>query len=146
MKLISAVAAFLIGLGAPGWIDSAAVIDGVSNADAMAIQAAVRSQIDALSDNDAVGAFQFTTLDRRTEIGSPDKFLSLIKKHYQPLYQHQLVLYSRPEVVNGETFQAVRLTDRNGHVWLAVFRMEPEPGGLWKIDSCYLLETKKISI
>lgn len=146
MKLISAIAAFLIGLGAPGLIDNAALVDGVRNVDAIAIQAAVRSQIDALSENDAAGAFRFATLDSQARIGSPENFLKLIKKHYQPLHQHQLVLYARPQVVGGETFEAVRVTDRNSHVWLAVFRMEPAPGGLWKIDACYLLATKKISI
>jgi hypothetical protein len=146
MKLILAATTLLGGLAVPAWIDNAAVIDGISDGDAKAIQVAVRSQIEALSVNDAVGAFQLATLDRQSRIGSPDKFLSLIKKHYQPLHQHLLVLYSRPAVVKGETFQAVRVTDKSSHVWLAVFQMQAEQGGRWKIDACYLLETKKVSV
>ena len=107
---------------------------------------AVETQLDAFAEDDAVGAFELATSDTQTKIGSPDNFLHLVKKHYNPIYRHQIVIFSSPEVIEGETIQLVRVTDRDSHVWLAIYRMQRETDGSWKIDGCQLLETTSISI
>jgi hypothetical protein len=122
------------------------VEDGVSPADAVAIHAVVQTQLDAFADDDAVAAFELATADTQTKVGSADNFLHMVKKHYNPIYRHQTVIFSHPEVIEGETIQLVRLTDRDSHVWLAIFRMQREMDGTWKIDNCHLLETTSISI
>lgn len=147
MKRILAMAGLIAGLTAPGWVGGAAVTDEeISAADAQAIHVAVQAQLDAFAEDDAVGAFQLATTDTQTRIGTPDRFLNLVKKHYNPIYRHQLALFSDPEVIGGETIQVVRLTDRDSRVWLAVYRMQWETDGAWKIDGCQLLETTSTAI
>ncbi|CAN5318585.1 hypothetical protein BH11PSE11_BH11PSE11_36840 [soil metagenome] len=146
MKALLAGAAILACLGSPVLMERAEIVNGISKFDATEIQVAVKAQIDALAVEDADGAFRMATLDRQASIGSSEKFLKLIKKHYLPLHQHVYAHYALPKVVNGETFQAVRLTDRDSHVWLAVFKMAPGRDARWKIDGCYLLETKGVAI
>jgi hypothetical protein len=40
----------------------------------------------------------------------------------------------------------VDLIDENSRVWIAVYRMERDTDGVWKIDGCQLHETGGISI
>lgn len=147
MKRMLAVACLIVGLASPGWGGGAAVADdGISAADALAIHVAVQSQLDAFAQDDAAGAFELATADTQTRIGSPDRFLLLVKTHYNPIYRNRSALFSNPELIAGETIQVVRLTDGDNKVWLAVYRMQWEPNGAWKIDGCQLLETTSIAI
>lgn len=145
MKRLLAIAGLLGVLIAPCWCNAEA-IGNITTADAIAIHEAVQSQLDALENDDAAGAFELATPEKRMLIGSPDNFLRLIKEQYNPIYRHQQVIFSRPEVVNGDAIQVVRVTDSESHVWLAIFWMQQEEDNNWKIDGCQLLETTSISI
>lgn len=145
MKRLLAAAALLAGLAGPWWT-SAAAIDGITTADAIAIHEVVQSQLEAFSNDDAAGAFELATPEKRMLIGSPDNFLRLIKEEYNPIYRYQRVIFSTPQVVDGDAIQIVRVTDGNSRVWLAIFWMQQEEDSSWKIDGCHLLETTSISI
>jgi len=145
MKRLLAKTSLLMVLGAAWW-NTAAAIDDITTADAIAIHEAVQSQLEALSNDDAAGAFDQATPEKRMLIGSPDNFLRLIKEEYNPIYRYQRVLFSRPEVVNGDAIQVVRVTDGYSRVWVAVFWMQQGEDSSWKIDGCQLLETTAVSI
>lgn len=145
MKRFLATASLLVGLCAPWW-NSAAALDGITTADAIAIHEVVQSQLDALAKDDAASAFELATPEKRMQIGSADNFLRLIKEQYNPIYRYQRVMFSRPEVVDGDAIQIVRVTDGASKVWLAIFWMQQEEDSSWKIDGCQLLETTSISI
>jgi len=145
MKRFLVTASLLVGLGAPWWSNAAAIND-ITTADAIAIHEAVQSQLDALSNDDAASAFELATPEKRMLIGSPDNFLRLIKEEYNPIYRYQRVMFSRPEVVNGDAIQIVRVTDGSSKVWLAVFWMQQGDDSAWRIDGCQLLETTSVSI
>lgn len=144
MKRLLAVASLLAGLSLPCW--SAESIGNITTADAIAIQEAVQSQLDALANDDAAGAFELASSEKRLLIGSPDKFLRLIKEEYNPIYHYQRAIFSRPEVIEGDAIQVVRVTDTTSHVWVAIFSMQQEENSSWKIDGCQLLETTSVSI
>lgn len=143
MKRWLVTAGLLMALCGP-WT-TAAAIDAITTADAIAIHEAVRTQVEALSKDDASGAFELTTQEKRILIGSPDNFLRMMKEEYTPIYQHRSLIFSSPEVVDGDAVQVVRVTDGAGKVWLAVFWMLQEEDGSWKIDGCHLLGTNTIS-
>lgn len=145
MKRFLATASLLFGLCAPWW-SSAWAIDDITTADAIAIHEVVQNQLEALSNDDADSAFQLATPEKRMLIGSPDNFLRLIKEEYNPIYRYQRVIFSRPEVINGDAIQIVRVTDGNSRVWLAVFWMQQGEDSNWRIDGCQLLETTSVSI
>lgn len=145
MKRLLAMAGLLFGLCAPWW-SSAWAIDDITTADAIAIHEVVQTQLEALSNDDAVSAFELATPEKRMLIGSPDNFLRLIKEEYNPIYRYQRVIFSRPEVINGDAIQIVRVTDGNSRVWLAIFWMQQGDDSAWRIDGCHLLETTSVSI
>lgn len=145
MKRLLTAASLVVGLVAP-WGNNAAAIDDITTADVIAIHEVVESQLEALSNDDAAGAFELATPEKRLLIGSPDNFLRLIKEEYDPIYRYQRVLFSRPEVVNGDAIQIVRVTDSYSRVWVAVFWMQQGEDSSWKIDGCQLLETTTVSV
>jgi hypothetical protein len=120
--------------------------DELSVGDLDAIQKTVRQQIDALSNDDAAGAFALTARDMRDKLGDADNFLQIIKHEYDPVYRHQVALYSPPQVVDGNIYQVVRLTDMDNHVWIAIYLMGRDEGGEWKVQGCQLLETSTVSV
>lgn len=145
MKRLLATATLLFGLAGPWWT-SAFALGAITTADAIAIHEAVQSQLEALANDDADGAFRQATLQKRRLFGSPDNFLRLIKEEYTPIYRSQGVIFSAPEVIHGKAAQIVRVTDGSSKVWVAVFWMVQEEDSSWKIDGCQLLETTSVSI
>lgn len=145
MKRLLSTAGLLFGLCAPWW-SSAWAIGDITTADAIAIHEVVQTQLEALSNDDADSAFELATPEKRMLIGSPDNFLRLIKEEYNPIYRYQRVIFSRPEVINGDAIQIVRVTDGNSRVWLAIFWMQQGEDSAWRIDGCQLLETTSVSI
>jgi hypothetical protein len=139
------IMSLLLGLGMPCWTNGvmAASIDDV---DAKAIQTVVQSQLNAFAEDDAARAFALATAETRSLIGSADDFLRMIKEEYEPIYRHRRAIYSDPEVIDGNTIQMVRVTDRDNHVWVAIFKMQREADGNWKIDGCQLLQTTSVSV
>lgn len=145
MKQMLVKAGLLVALSLPWW-NSAQAIDDITTADAIAIHEVVQSQLEALSNDDAASAFELATPEKRMLIGSPDNFLRLIKEEYNPIYRYQRVIFSRPEVVDGDAVQLVRVTDGYSRVWLAVFWVLQGEDGVWRIDGCQLLETSSVSV
>ena len=145
MRQMLAKASLIIALAFPWW-SSAEAIDDITTADAIAIHQVVQSQLEALSNDDAASAFELATPEKRMLIGSPDNFLRLIKEEYNPIYRYQRVIFSRPEVVDGDAIQMVRVTDGYSRVWVAIFWMLEGDDGNWRIDGCQLLETTSVSV
>lgn len=145
MKRLLATTSIIVALGAPWW-STAAAIDAITTADAIAIHETVQSQLEALSNDDAASAFELATHEKRMLIGTPDNFLRLIKEEYDPIYRYQRVIFSQPEVINGDAVQVVRVTDGYSRVWVAVFWMQQDAESQWKIDGCQLIETTATSI
>lgn len=145
MKRVLVMASLLFSLAGSGWA-SPAVTEGISPADEAAIHDVVQSQLEALSNDDAAGAFALATSEKRMLIGSADNFLQLIKDEYNPIYRYQQVIFSRPESVDGDAIQVVSVTDSTSHVWLAVFWVQRDKDKRWKIDGCELLPTATLAV
>lgn len=123
-----------------------AASEGMHPADARAIRIVIQSQLDAFEEDNAVKAFDLAAASTRVELGDPDNFLRMIKEKYPPVYRHRLAIFSAPEMIDGYALQIVRLTDRDNLVWLAVYRMQREMDGNWKIEGFKLLGTTSISV
>lgn len=143
-RRIFAMLVLFAGLALP-W-GMAAAGSGISKEDRIAITSVVQLQLQALADDDADTAFALATADTRTKLGNSATFLQIIKQKFGPIYRHQRAIFSQPEVIGGHTLQAVRLTDGDSSVWLAIYLMQREADGKWKIADCKLLETTSISI
>ena len=143
MKRLALIVAMFVMLG--GW-SVCVIAEKLHESEMVEIRSAVQSQIEALTNDDAVKAFDLTTEDARNRLGSPDNFLRMIKEKYDPVYRHRMALYSSPQIVLGKVYQAVRLTDLDSHVWVAIYLMHKDEEGTWKIDGCQLVQTMTIAV
>ena len=46
--------------------------------------------------------------------------------------------FEKFEVIDDEVFQPVRLTDAQGQAWIALYAMEHQPDGSWRINGVQL--------
>lgn len=146
MKRLWEVAVLLFALGMSWQACAKEPINAITTADAVAIHEVVSSQLNALAADDAEGAFELATPARRMQIGTADNFLQMIKEQYNPIYRNMRIIFLAPAVVDGDAIQVVHITDRESHVWVAIFWMQQREDSKWRIDGCHLLETTTISI
>lgn len=117
----------------------------LTKGDIQAIKATVQRQFDAFARDDAAAAFALASTGIRTQFGTADKFMSVVKEQFRPVYRHRIAVFTDTERVGGAVLQTVRLTDSDDRVWVAVYRLVREADGRWHILGCQLLETKSVS-
>ncbi len=66
----------------------------------------------------------------------------MVKKGYPPVYRRQSHSFGRVgNEMGGAPTQHVTIVDLNGKAWTALYAMERQPDGSWKIIGCQLVET-----
>jgi hypothetical protein len=128
-------AALLLLLAAPAHAE-----DGVSRTDQNAIQGVIASQMDAFRHDDGTKAFSFATPQLQTMFGSPASFMGLVRRAYQPVYRPRSYHFGDAHTEGDAVIQEVALIGPDGLPHLALYTMEHEPDGNWKIAACQLLE------
>ena len=111
---------------------------GVGSADAKAIRAVIEAQLDAFAKDDADKAFSYAAPPIQSMFGNPETFLRMVKTGYPAVYRPASVIFLKPEVIDGETLQLVQLSDQEGAVWTAAYRMQRQKNQLWRINGCAL--------
>ncbi|MGV3741660.1 MAG: DUF4864 domain-containing protein [Burkholderiaceae bacterium] len=116
-----------------------------STAQAQAITQVVRLQLAAFAEDDAEKAFSLATAETQSLAGTPTELLRVIKRRFAPVYRHRQALFSEPEIIGTHGLQVVQLIDHENLVWIAIYQVEREADGTWKVDGCQLFETKDFS-
>ncbi len=120
------------------------------SSDDKAIRAAISQQVAALQNNDSAVAFGFAAPDLQTRFGNPERFMTMIKAHYQPVYQAQKIDFNgraRPINGNSETrLQLIHLVDTRGSSYTARYVVQKQPDGAWKIAGCQLHPSNLVDI
>jgi len=110
----------------------------LSDADARAVREVIEAQLDAFLHADAPRAFSYATAGIRETFRTPENFLHMVRTSYAVVYRPKTVQFDPPDVVDDEVFQPVRLTDDDGRAWLALYPMQRQPDGSWRINGCRL--------
>ncbi len=140
------VLGFALQMGLDGTLASpASHAAGVGSAESKAIQAVVQRQLDAFDRDDAAAAFAQASRAARDRFGTPERFMEMVKAQYQAVYRRRSVIFTDIERIDGLTIQSVRVTDADDRVWVALYQMQQEADGQWRIFGCQLLETKSVS-
>jgi hypothetical protein len=104
--------------------------------DAKAIRAVVEAQLAAFAADDAKGAFSYAAPSIREMFGTPDRFMAMVRAGYPVVYRAASVIFLNPLRSQGQLFQGVQLTDADGSLWLATYRLERQPDNSWRISGC----------
>ena len=132
---LAALAGFMAPLTAAHAADAAEVSQG----DARGARAVILAQFDAFSADDAKRAFSYATPKLREMFGTADRFIEVVRAAYPAVYRHETVAFLKPELAAGALVQGVHLTDAEGVLWLALYRLERQRDKSWRISACQLV-------
>lgn len=120
----------------------AASAAGVSPEQASQARALIQAQLDAFAADDAARAFVLSTEALRKRLGSPDRFMSMIRRRYPVVYRPATVAFMQPRWDAGRLIQGVQMTDAQGTGWLATYRLERQGQGPWLIAACEVVPSE----
>jgi len=102
------------------------------------IRDVVTSQRQALVAGDGERAFAFATPALRRQYGSAEAFMRMVRSGYQALVDARYVELLEGAVIEGSTIQPLRLVMADGAVLVALYTMERQRDGGWRIAGCVI--------
>ncbi|MEA2917213.1 MAG: hypothetical protein QOJ15_9294 [Bradyrhizobium sp.] len=130
MRILIPLAAFLISLASP-----AHAADDVA-----AAQGVIRSQVDAFSHDDAAAAYSYAAPAIHELFPLADIFMFMVQHSYAPAYRHKSFEFGEARVSDGRVAQRAHIIDDDGESWEALYTLEQQPDGSFKIIGCALLK------
>ena len=119
---------------------SVSLAGAVEEADRSAIRGVIESQIEAFKRDDAAGAFAMAAPNIKQRFGTQERFLSMVREAYKPVHRPQTYAMGDVEETSIGLTQYVQIQDAEGVDWTAVYTVERQPDGSWKITGCSLLK------
>jgi ketosteroid isomerase-like protein len=106
--------------------------------DQAAIKQAIEGQLDAFRRGDAQTAYSYAAPGIQQRFPDSDTFMKMVISGYNVLRQPTQVEFQDLHSHFGAWLQIVRLTDLDGVVFQAMYQMERQESGEWKIGGCVL--------
>ena len=101
-------------------------------------QTVIRSQEEAFSRDDAAAAYTFAASGIKSMFQTPDVFMAMVRNGYAPVYRHRSFEFGEAATYEGKLYQQVHIIDANGDAWEALYTLEPQEDGTFKISGCVL--------
>ncbi|WP_262049057.1 DUF4864 domain-containing protein [Bradyrhizobium sp. Bra78] len=108
--------------------------------DVTAAQGVIRAQEQAFTHDDAAGAYSHAAPAIREIFPAPDIFMSMVQNGYPPVYRHKSFEFGESKTEGNRVAQRVHIVDANGEAWEALYTLELQPDGSYKITGCSLLK------
>jgi hypothetical protein len=103
-----------------------------------AIRQVIETQRAALKRDDAQAAFAFAAQALREQFGTPERFMRMVRAGYQPLLDARYAEFLEGAVIDGTPVQPLRLVQPDNSVLVALYQMQKEADGRWRIAGCML--------
>ncbi|WP_428390854.1 DUF4864 domain-containing protein [Lichenicoccus sp.] len=132
---VGAVAAFALCLAGNAHAQPA-----VSDADRAAIREVVTAQIAAFRHDDAVAAFSFAAPNIKARFGDAQHFLAMVRSVYPAVFRPRSFTFGSLTREASTLQQKVGLIGPDGASALALYSMEHEADGTWRIAGCALIK------
>jgi hypothetical protein len=130
MRIAALLVALSIAFGAaPAFADDVAAAQGV-----------IRAQEQAFARGDAATAYSHAAPAITEIFPAPDIFMSMVQRGYAPVYRHKSFEFSDSKSEGSSISQRVHIVDANGEAWEALYTLEQQPDGSYKITGCSLLK------
>jgi len=105
-----------------------------------AIRNVIEQQMDAFRRGDGEAAFSHASPMIKRKFDDPATFMKMVRQRYRPVYRPRAVTFRNLERANGRLAQHVHVVGPDGRQVIAVYLMEKQDDGTWKIDGVYLEE------
>jgi hypothetical protein len=129
----------LVGIVAALVLVAVVALPGLSRADdarSDAIRTVIASQIEAFQADDGTRAYSFAAPSIRRIFTSPEMFMSMVRSGYQPVYRPKSVTYGRLREEGGVIVQEVFLVGPDDKSYTALYALQQQDDGSWKISGC----------
>src|SRR5262249_25037174 len=130
MRVIALLLFALLALAAP-----ASAADDVA-----AAQGVIHSQEEAFSRGDAAAAYSYAAPAIKKLFPRAEIFLFMVQNSYAPVYRHQRFEFGEARVEGNWVAQRVHIIDADGEAWEAMYTLEQQSDGSFKITGCSLLK------
>ena len=110
-----------------------------ARADEGAIRSVIESQIEAFLSDDEARAWSYASPSIQTMFGSVDRFMSMVRQGYRPVSRPRDYTFGDLREAPSGPQQEVYIVDESGISWVALYSLEQQPDGTWKISGCQLL-------
>lgn len=124
-------------------IAQAAEID-VPPHDRARMEAIILEQLDAFKRDDGVSAFGYASPGIQKMFGTPERFMQMVRQGYPQVYRARDVEVRDLVDFRGQPAMIVHIVGQDGLAVLALYPMELQPNGVWRIDGCYLLKSPDV--
>lgn len=108
--------------------------------DVSAAQDAIRAQEQAFIHDDASAAYSYAAPAIKQIFPAPDIFMSMVQNGYAPVYRHKSFEFGDSKTEGSSIAQRVHIIDANGEAWEALYTLEQQADGSYKITGCSLLK------
>ena len=133
MRAIVLLLALLFGLAVPAFADDVVTAQGI-----------IRAQEQAFRRDDAAAAYSHAAPEIRQLFPQADIFLQMVQQAYPPVYRHRRFEFGEARAAQGRIAQRVHIIDADGEAWEALYTLEQQPDGSWKITGCSLLKAGQV--
>ena len=118
----------------------------LTEAEWRAIQKTIGDQLAALRAGDGARAFTFASPGIRDRFGDAETFLAMVRGSYSSLLDARYTEFLEGAVIDGRTIQPLRLVLNDETVLVALYEMQRDDGGGWRIAGCVLAPSTVRSI
>jgi hypothetical protein len=130
-KLLS-VLTLILGIGFAAAADLGPV-------DQEAIRTAIEGQMEAFKRDDGAAAFAYASPRIQAIFKDPETFLGMVREDYEPVYRSKVVSFRDLETIEGNLIQPVLVVGPSGVPVTALYIMERQQDGEWRIGGCILV-------
>jgi hypothetical protein len=136
--VIAVASAVAIGAIGAGTMARAAV----TGADRDAIEATISGQIEAFRRDDGAAAFAYAAPRIRAQFGDPDTFMAMVRGGYAAVYRPQHLRFLALRMNGDEPTQEVLIIGPDGLPYFALYMMERQADGSWRIGGVALVRAE----
>jgi hypothetical protein len=108
--------------------------------DVAAAQGVIRSQEQAFGRDDAAAAYSYAAPALHKLFPRADIFMTMVQNSYAPVYRHKSFEFGEARAEGSWIAQRVRIIDTDGQAWEAMYTLEQQSDGSYKITGCTLLK------
>ena len=122
------------------WISTVALAQTVSKDDRAIFEQMISDQIGAFRNDDAVTAFSFAAPGIRQKFNNAQTFIEMVRRGYLPVYRPQQFTFGPISDELGHPTQRVSVIGPDGTLWIALYGMQKQPDGSWRIGGVALVK------
>ena len=124
-----------------GLMSFAALADSISATDKLEFQRIITAQISAFRADDGLAAYDFAAPVVRKIFATPEIFMAMVKQGYPQVYRPQSFAFTEALIDPlGRPSQKMTVVGPDGKTYVALYTMEKQLDGTWRIAGCTLLE------